>query len=83
MDVNADAAYGTELDRALFGIEAYALLGMRFELVPLAADWRAALRINNLTNESYTLSRSADDLGSFNRVQGMPRTWALELSYDW
>jgi len=82
-DVNADAAYGTDLDRALFGIETYSLLGMRFELVSLAADWKAALRINNLTNESYTLSRSSDDLGSFNRVQGMPRTWALELSYDW
>lgn len=82
-DVNADEAYGTDLDRALFGIEAYSLLGLRFELIPLNANWKAALRINNLSNESYTLSSSADDLGSFNRVQGMPRNWALEFSYEW
>ncbi|GAA6151885.1 TonB-dependent receptor [Pseudoteredinibacter isoporae] len=82
-DINADDAYGTNLDRALFGIESYQLLGMRFELLPTAADWKVALLLDNVTNEAYSLNRSADDLGSFNRVQGRPRSWTLELSYEW
>ncbi|MBB6522227.1 TonB-dependent receptor [Pseudoteredinibacter isoporae] len=82
-DINADDAYGTDLDRALFGIESYQLLGMRFEIVPTAADWKVALLLDNVTNEAYTLSSTSDDLGSFNRVQGRPRSWTLEFSYEW
>lgn len=82
-DVNPRAVYRTNLDYSLFGIDSYQLLGLRLGLVDADENWQLALLGNNLSNEAYVVNTSADDLGSFNRIPGQPRSWTLELSYNW
>lgn len=81
-DVNPRSVYNTDLDYSLFGIESYQVMGLRLGLA-LEDHWQLALLGDNLSNETYVVSTSSDDLGSYNKIPGRPRSWTLEVSYNW
>lgn len=82
-DITPRDSLGSNVDYALAGIESYQLLGARVSLSPEDDQWSVSVSVDNLTNENYLVTRSADDLGSFNSIYGRPRSWSLELQYNW
>jgi iron complex outermembrane receptor protein len=64
--------------------EAYTLVSSRVAYISPAETWSVALYVNNLTDERYltNVSDIRDFTGTYVRTYGLPRTYGLELSFD-
>ena len=71
-----------DLDYGLIQIDSYGLLGLRVALAHLEQGWEIAVRGDNLTDEEYATNSSGDGGGNFWDVPGRPRSWTVELRYD-
>ncbi|NIB38100.1 TonB-dependent receptor [Pseudomaricurvus alkylphenolicus] len=80
-DVNPSGSYAGVLDRGLNPHDGYDLINARVSIGTEEERWSVSLVGRNLANEDYVVSSSTDDLGSFNDVPGLPRSWSVELDY--
>ncbi len=64
--------------------EAYTLVSSRIAYVSASETWSLALFANNITDERYltNVSDTTEVTGSFVRTYGTPRTYGVELSFD-
>ena len=72
-------------NRLILKEDGYFLLNGRLSIRQENGNWDASLWVRNLTNEQY-LSSGQDiisALGFAHRIQGQPRTYGIEVGYDW
>ncbi len=84
MDIAGDISYTDETTGGVSPEEAtedYTILGARLGIGAADGSWRAMLWVRNLTDEDYYPSAYRGGQGPYVRVQGMPRTYGLTLSY--
>lgn len=72
----------TALDAAANHFEAYGLLNVRMSIASQEGDWEMSLSANNLANENYSSRVGGDDLLSYTKIPGRPRSWALGWRYN-
>ncbi len=78
-----DLFFGTE-NNPLVGQSAYTLFNTRFAYTSPSEQWTFAAFINNLTDERYATNVSdiRDITASYVRTFGLPRTYGLELTFN-
>lgn len=78
-----DLFFGTE-NNPLVGQSAYTLFNTRFAYTSPSEQWTFAAFINNLTDERYktNVSDIRDITASYVRTFGLPRTYGLELTFN-
>lgn len=76
-------SFGTDLNYAAYGQQGYELFNVRFALFSMDNRWEVALAGKNLLNEEYPTIATGDDLGSFTKMPGLPRSWQVEVKYNW
>jgi iron complex outermembrane receptor protein len=64
-------------------LKAYGLLGARISLSDSDAHWNVALWGKNLADEKYFVNIATDDVASWMEIPGAPRSYGIELRYDW
>lgn len=79
-----DDLFFTTENNPLVGQEAYTLLNARMGYTPLSKNWSITAFVNNLTDERYktNVSDIRDITASYVRTFGSPRTYGLELSFE-
>ena len=79
-----DDLFFTTENNPLVGQEAYTLLNARFGYTSLSEFWSITAYINNLTDERYktNVSDIRDITASYVRTFGSPRTFGVEVSFD-
>ena len=77
------ADFGSAVDKRLFSVPGYGLVNTRLSVGAPDRRWDVAVWIKNLTNEEYVVRSTTDDLGSFFDLYGLPRSYGIELSYNW
>lgn len=80
--VNEDTT-GAPIDAALFGIGDYGVLNGRIQLGSDDGQWYVAVIGKNLTDETYRVNTTFDNIGGYLATYGQPRSWAVELNYSW
>lgn len=63
--------------------DAYGLLGARLSLSPVGGSWEVALWGHNLADEEYVVNVTNDNVASWMRIPGQPRSYGIEASYHW
>jgi iron complex outermembrane receptor protein len=64
-------------------LEAYGLLGARVALSDADGHWNVALWGKNLADEKYFVNIATDDVASWMEIPGQPRSYGIELRYEW
>ncbi len=85
MDIAGDVTYTDETTGGINPEEAtedYTILGARLGIGSADGEWRAFLWGKNLADEDYYPSAYTGGNGPFVRVQGMPRTYGVTVSYN-
>jgi len=65
-----------------FAVPGYALANARFEFSPVNAKWLATVYVRNLTDKRFDLTRNFFDLPLPVAAAGAPRSWGLQVRYD-
>lgn len=65
-----------------FAVPGYALANARFEFAPINAQWVATVYVRNLTDKRYDLTRNFFDLPLPVAAAGAPRSWGMQVRYD-
>ena len=84
LDVGGDVVYTdstTGSIRPEDGTDSYTLFNARVGIGAADGRWRAFLWGKNVTDEDYYPSAYTGGNGPYVRVQGMPRTYGVTLSY--
>jgi len=63
--------------------EAYGLMGARIALAPLDGRWEMSIWGRNLLDENYVSNATTDDIASWIRLTGLPRSYGLDARYNW
>ncbi|WP_019530239.1 TonB-dependent receptor [Dasania marina] len=82
-DIASRDSYLTDLNYAAYGQKGYELLNGRITLNPANNQWQLALVGKNLLDEVYVARATGSDLGSFSDLPGQPRSFAIEMTYNW
>ena len=85
MDIAGDVTYTDETTGGINPEEAtddYTIFGARLGLGSADGEWRAFLWGKNLADEDYYPSAYTGGNGPYVRVQGMPRTYGVTVSYN-
>ncbi|MBU3069387.1 TonB-dependent receptor [Aestuariicella sp. G3-2] len=82
-DITPRESFGTDLHYAAYGQSGYELLNARLSLFSFDNQWEIALAGKNLLNEKYPTIATGNDLGSFSEMPGLPRSWQVEVNYNW
>ena len=80
-DVLPRSSFGDEIDYGLGRYDGYGTLAARATLGHDRNGWEVAVSGENLTDETYLLSVTGDDLGSYMALPARPRRFRIELSY--
>jgi iron complex outermembrane receptor protein len=84
MDIAADVTYTDSTTGAVEPANAtddYTIFGARLGLGAADGKWRAMLWGRNLTDEDYYPAAYQGGNGPYIRVQGMPLTYGVTISY--
>jgi len=84
LDLAADVVYTDETNGSIRVEEYtddYTLFGARAGIAAADGSWKAMLWGRNITDEDYYPSAYLGGNGPYVRVQGMPRTYGITLSY--
>jgi iron complex outermembrane recepter protein len=49
----------------------------------VAGEWEIALWGRNLLDETYVTNATTDDIASWIRLSGQPRSYGIEANYSW
>lgn len=82
-DISPRDTFHTALDYAALGHQDYEVLNSRISLESEDGQWSLALSGHNLTDEDYVARATGDDVGSYMDLPTRPRSWNIELTYNW
>ncbi len=75
-------AVSTPFSETVYKIDGYGLMNLRVGIASQDLTWEAALMGKNLTGEEYTTRAGGSNVGSWTRIPGKPRSWSLEVTYN-
>jgi len=85
MDVSFDVNYTDDMPNPVYvfeSVEGYTVSNARIAIGDSEGDWRLMLWGKNITDEYYYTGAWGGVNGNYSRVNGMPRTFGLTLTYN-